>query len=524
MKKGIKFMGAILVCSFFGMQVAFASPSVSTSVSSSTIEKGSSVTFRVTIKNVASWNVRLNGTGSTSSCSTAAADATSSGNNTTKTFQITCKGTDIGLINFSLSGDATSSDGSNVNLSGNKRVNVTAVKPKSTNNYLKSIKVGDYPLTPEFKKETMEYSVKVPSTVNSVTLEASLEDGTARLSGTGEKEVNEGVNSFEIKVNAQNGDERIYKVNVIVEDENPIKVDIKGLEYTVIKNAKNIEKPELYEVSTIRIGESEVPAFVSEITGYTLVALKDSVGVTHFAIYDEKEKSYQLYQEIKTRGLILYIMEPQENYSGFIKTKEKIGDISYTVFKFQDASDFSLVYGMNIETGDKGYYLYDAKEQTFQRYNDEVSHKLQEENQKYKYVIMGFAGGCVFLVFVCMVLALHKPKKKTVKEKKRETEIKQVANETNEVFTDEKTELEKKLKNTKSSKKRKLDDEDLAKVEVEDAMKKMMDAEKLIQDYEKTVSISKKDLKQEKKKQSVEEDTMFDLFEDEKKKKKRKKS
>ena len=148
MKRKIKF-GLLMVFSIFlGMQVAMAAPSVSTSVSSGTIEKGSSVTFSVTIRNVASWNIKLNGIGSTTNCSNSFADATGNGNNSNKTFSITCKGSDVGLISFSVTGDATSQDGSNINVSGSKRVNVTAVKPKSTNNYLKSITVGEYELSP----------------------------------------------------------------------------------------------------------------------------------------------------------------------------------------------------------------------------------------------------------------------------------------------------------------------------------------------------------------------------------------
>lgn len=550
MKKGIKFMGLTFLCSFFGMQVALAAPSVSTSVSSSTIEKGSNVTFYVTIKNVASWNVKINGTGSTSGCSTAQADATSNGNNTTKTFSITCKGTDIGLINFSLSGDATSSDGSNVNLSGNKRVNVTAVKPKSTNNYLKSIRVGEYSLSPEFSKETMEYSVTVPSTVNSINLEATLEDGTASMSGTGEKEVDEGINSFEIKVNAQNGDERIYKVNVLVEDQNPIQIKIQDKEYTIIKNAKNVTKPDLYEMGTIQIGDFEVPSFVSDVTGYTLVAVKDSDGVIHFAIYDEKEHRYQLYQEVKSPGLIVYIMEPTSDYDGFYRSDLEIDGVSYNVFKMSDTSDFVLVYGMNVETGETGYFLYDTKEKTFQRYFDEMNQLLREENKKYKDVILGFAGVCVVLVLICMFSFLRKPKKKHAKKQKESLDLslkeemkKKVKKEdadqevnvepANDISNDKKSSKKGSKKSKKNSSKKELKDiptdpsigGETSEIEVEDAMKKMLDAEKMIQDYEKTVSISKEEIEREKKKQEheVPEETMFDLFEDEKKKKKRKK-
>ena len=58
-------------------------------------------------------------------------------------------------------------------------------------------------------------------------------------------------------------------------------------------------------------------------------------------------------------------------------------------------------------------------------------------------------------------------------------------------------------------------------------MKKMDDVTKMIEDYEKTVTLDKKELEKEKSedkpKEEVKEETMFDILgEDKKKKKKRK--
>lgn len=556
MKRKINFGILLLFSTFLGMRVAMAAPSVSTSVSSGTIEKGSSVTFYVTIRNVASWNIKVNGIGSTTNCSNSFADATGNGNNTNKTFSVTCKGSDVGLISFSVSGDATSQDGSNVNVSGSKRVNVTAVRPKSTNNYLKSITVGDYPLAPSFSKEVLEYSVTVPSTVNTIHLEASVEDGTASVTGTGEKEVEEGVNSFEIRVNAQNGDERIYKVNVNVEDQNPIEVTIDNQVYTIIKNPKNLVKPDLYEASTIKIQDIEVPCFVSDITEYTLVALKDSNGEVVFAIYDEKNSSYQLYEEQKSNTLVLYLLPFDEVLDGFVKSTVMIHEREYEAYKVQEDSDFAVVYAMNIETGEKNYYLYHAKDNTYQQYYDEMVTKLLEEKETYTYVILGFAGGCVLLMILCMIGFLRKPNKKLLKriaimEEQYHSSLHPVSNEAKESDNSEsekeeeekKTVTKKKSSRKRNEKKKKVVEEVEPKLEtrespeeelpdvleVDEAIHKMNDAEEMIREYEKTMALSKEALKKGKEKQMKEEqttkeieETMYDLFEEDKKKKKRK--
>ncbi len=557
MKRKIGF-GLLMVFSIFlGMQVAMAAPIVSTSVSQGTIEKGSSVTFYVTIRNAAAWNVKLSGIGSTTNCSKVEADVDKESKNNTRNFRLTCKGSDIGLISFSVTGDATSQDGSNINVSGSKRVNVTAVKPKSTNNYLKSITVGEYELSPSFQKEVLEYTVKVPSTVNLINLGATLEDSTASISGTGEKEVEEGANSFEIRVNAQNGNERIYKVTVLVEDQNPIEVAIGDEKYNIIKNIKNVEKPDLYESSTVIIAGIEVPCFISNITEYTLVALKSLDGKVVLAIYDEKNNSYQLYEEQKSNTLVLYLLPFEEVFDGFVKSTVMIHEREYEAYKVQEDSEYALVYAMNIETGEKNYYLYHAKDNTYQQYFDEMTKKLSTEKDTYQHVILGLAGGCIFLALLTMIGFLRRPNKKLLKriekmEEQRRGEIVLESNPLEEeklptlqeeepLVTPSKEKKKKRAKKEKKAKKKieEMEKEPIAKeevfekevpevLEVDEAIHKMNDAEEIIREFEKTMALSKEELKKAKNKEQNErsrkeiEETMYDLFEEEHKKKKRK--
>ncbi len=557
MKRVHKLLLFTLFSFFVVIPVALAAPSISTSVSSSSIEVGKNVTFYVTLRNVASWNIQVSGIGSTNGCSMADADASQSAQNVTKTFSVTCKGTNIGMINFSVSGDATSSDGSNINLSGDKRVNVTAARPKSTNNYLSSIQVGEYSLTPEFDKDTLEYSLTVPSTTNTVTIEAKAADGYASVEGTGEFEVDEGANVFSITVHAENGDERIYQVTVNVEDQNPIRISMDGGEYTVVKNVKHVTKPDLYEASTVQINGFEIPCYVSEVTNYILVVVKSSTGDNHFAIYDQDHQTYQLYEEQKSQSLILYVMKAPEALEGFHETTILINDVTYPAFKINDNSDFALVYAMNIETGDKNYYLYNQKENTYQLYFDEMANLLREENHTYKNVILVFACACIFLILLCAFAFLRKPKVRKIVEKKKEKDVVD-----SEQFEKWDLKKEKKQKKTSSQeenieKEEKTDDskkteepmvsEQTGVVDVQEALDKMNRVEDMILAYEQTMALSQKEIqkiesaqnkkkeknseakektkKENESKESTEkmEQTMYDLFEDEKKKKKVKK-
>ncbi len=550
MKRFKKFFGCGIISFFAFIPFVLAAPTIATSVSSSSIEVGRSVTFYVTLRNVASWNVHISGIGSTSGCSSQSADATNDGNNTTKTFSVTCKGTGIGIINFSVSGDATSSDGGNIGLSGDKRVNVTAARPKSTNNYLSSLQVGEYTLTPEFDKDTLEYSLTVPSTTNTVTIEAKAADGYASVSGTGEHEVIEGANAFPITVQAENGDERVYTVTVQVEDQNPIRVSLDGKDYTVIKNAKYIIKPELYEESTIQIQGFEIPCYISDVTGYTLVSLKTSDGISVFAIYDKEEDRYQLYEEQKSQSLVLYVMKAPDTFEGFHETTIIINQVSYPAFKIHDDSDFALVYAMNIETGEKNYYLYNQKENTYQLYFDEMVDLLQSENDTYKNVILGFAAFSVCLVILCAFAFLRKPKrsgkasKKVTHEKEEEAPV-QEKKEKKSKKSSKKEEVKEDEEKKEPSKEEESLQDDTGVVDVKDALAKMNNVEDMILEYEKTMALSKDEMKKienikkntkEKKKdtpnvkeekeskKSTEEmeETMYDLFSEDRKKKRKK--
>lgn len=403
----------------------------------------------------------------------------------------------------------------------------------SKNNYLKSLKVGEYELSPVFSKDTLEYSVTVPSTVNSINIETVKEDGSASVSGDGEKEVEEGINSFDIKVVAQNGDERVYKLVVNVEDKNPIKIKIDGQDYTVVKNAKNIVKPELYEQTTIKINDFDIPAFVNDVTKFTLVALKDKNGKIFLAIYDDKEKDYQLYMEEKSNNLTLYLMTPTEDLNGYIKSTIELNGFNYDCFKVKEDSDFSIIYAMNIETGEVGYFVYNSKENSFQKYFDEKVILLQEEQDKYKMVIMIFAGVSTFFLILCMFLLLRKPNKKLLKKIEVLENIQNVNVEQMEQKKEKKSD-DKKVKKNKKKKQEKEDVSDLKEeskkteeeYEPEKAMQKMLDVEKVIENYKKTMSLSKDELKKAQnleEKEDKSEETMYDLFAEDKKSKKKKK-
>ena len=521
-----------------------AAGSASISASANYVEEGSKVTFYISLKNVAAWDLTGQGYGATSGCSLGDQGVGDSGTgaNINKTLSVTCKTTSVGQVSFSISGNISSANGNNIektSVNTSKIVVVTEPREKDTNNYLKSISVKDYEITPEFNKDTMEYTVDVPATVNKVTIEAEKESSYATVEGTGEKEVDEGANTFEIKVTSETGVERIYKITVNVKDENPINITIDGEEYTIMKNLKNVETPSTYETTTVKINEFDIPAFHSETSGYTLVGVKNSEGKQLLAIYNEEENTYTLYNETKSDQLLLYIMKITEEKEGFIKSTVTINDITYDALKLNENSNYILIYAMDIVTAEKNYYVYDKDNNSYVVYNDELMNMYKTETEKYKQVILYGGVGAVVVIFILLIICMRKPKRQKKKkkelEKREEQEVKIEKIDIQKQKKDEEElerEIEEKLSKKEPSKSSKNPTNNNKKKKTPpktntEVLDKVNEATKIIEDFEETTALKKEDLKEvkEQNKKTTEEleATMYDLFKEEKPKKRKKK-
>ena len=520
-----------------------AAGSASISASANYVEEGSKVTFYISLKNVAAWDLTGQGYGATSGCSLGDQGVGDSGTgaNINKTLSVTCKTTSVGQVSFSISGNISSANGNNIektSVSTSKIVVVTEPREKDTNNYLKSIGIKDYEITPEFNKDTMEYTVDVPATVNKVTIEAEKESSYATVEGTGEKEVDEGANTFEIKVTSETGVERIYKITVNVKDENPINITIDGEEYTIMKNLKNVETPSTYETTTVKINEFDIPAFHSETSGYTLVGVKNSEGKQLLAIYNEDENTYTLYNETKSDQLLLYIMKITEEKEGFIKSTVTINDITYDALKLNENSNYILIYAMDIVTAEKNYYVYDKDNNSYVVYNDELMNMYKTETEKYKQVILYGGVGAIAIIFILLIICMRKPKrskkKKKELEKREEQEVKIEKIDIQKQKKDEEElerEIEEKLSKKEPSKSSKNPTNNNKKKKTPpktntEVLDKVNEATKIIEDFEETTALKKEDLKEvkEQNKKTTEEleATMYDLFKEEKPKKRKK--
>ena len=118
---------------------------------------------------------------------------------------------------------------------------------KSTNADLSNLGVTGYTISPAFDKDTLEYTLIVPSNVDKATITAELADDRATLTGTGEKDLNYGNNSFEVKVTAEDETtEKTYKVTI------------------------TREKKTDATLTDIKVDGVSIPGFDPDVTEYTI--------------------------------------------------------------------------------------------------------------------------------------------------------------------------------------------------------------------------------------------------------------
>lgn len=450
--KKIKVILISLFCLLVIPKTVFAASGKINVSGTSTVVVGNNVTVTVTLSSstlIGSWEMSLNydknylqlrsATSESNGIRMAASTATGV---KSKSYTFTFKTLKKGSTSVSVGGYLAYAyaDLSEISLSSNsKKINIITQAELeasySKNNNLASLGVEGFTLTPEFNANTLEYSVTVPEDTKNVNLTGTVQDKKASITGIGVQQVNQGNNKFLVTVKAENGSEKTYTINVDVKDENPIEVTVGDKKYTVVKIKENLPIASLYNEYSIKINEFDIPAYKNDYTGLVLVGLKDTDGNISLFIYDDENNSYKEYNELKLSQITIYPLKPEENVEGYKKGNVKIQDIDVEGFYLNEDSDFFVIYGVNVETGDKGFYMYDKKMQTLIKYNDELSSLLSEKIKLYTYIIIGFISLSVVMLIIIIVLVCKKgKKKKRGKDKEKVVEEKINKEDKNEII------------------------------------------------------------------------------------------
>lgn len=447
MKRIKKIFMAMLIGLLFPCIVNAASGSINIA-SSSTVVVGNKVTVTVTISSgtkMGSWQMSLNYDKSYLQLTNSTArdggtfmiDYAEDPGVLKKTYTFTFKTLKSGTTKLSVDGYRAyvSSDLSALSLSANtKQIRIITQAELeasySKNNNLSALEVEGFTLTPEFKTDVLEYSVVVPENTKEVNIKANVQDKRASVNGIGTQAVNPGTNKFFVVVRAQSGAEKTYVINVEVKDENPINVAVNGKNYTVVKIKENLPAASLYTETSININGFEIPAYKNDNTNLVLVGLKDEEGNISLYIYNKDKNEYQEYNEIGVNKITIYPLTSNEEIKGYKKDTITINGVKVDGYYYTKDSDYVIIYGINVETGDKGFYMYDKKMQSLIKYNDEYIIDLNKKIELYTYIIIGFSGVFILMIIIMISLAKKKSGKKK-NQKPIEKEIKKNVDEKN---------------------------------------------------------------------------------------------
>lgn len=289
----------------------------------------------------------------------------------------------------------------------------------STKAALKSIKVAAGTLTPAFKENITEYTVVVPYTQTDGLLTCDTLDKGAKVSVEGERELKVGLNKRTIVVVASNGETRRYNVTFNRLDENGndttvvqgsdeiILIDQK--EYVVAQDTSSVVIPKGFSLSSAQYGEKEIAA-CSDATG--------KITIVYLIAKDESEEGFYLLENDKfTRfcyiecAEVCYVIKEDsaDLPKGFYKSTYEHNGIKIPCFKYtsQEYSDFIVVLAVTTNGGE-GYYRYDLKENTMQRYSEFVGGIIDGEQEEVSVVTAPVRLTAVVLtvIFVLGIISL----------------------------------------------------------------------------------------------------------------------
>ena len=425
MKKLLKLLTLIFSLFLFISSVNAASATISVNTSASQVIVGNNVNVSVTISSssaLGSWEYNLNYdknifTLVSSDVELHYAGVVQNANTKSVTYRYTFKAKKSGLASFYI--DASSVIGFDESVfsvtNGKRNVKVITYaeyqSSLSNNNNLKSLIVEGSEITPEFNKDVTEYTVSVNEDVTEIKVTAIAEDNKAKVNGDGSLSVSAGTNSFNIVVVAENGSEKTYKLNVEVVDKNPIDVTIEDKKYTVVKISSLLTKPNSYIEKTITINEMEIPAFYSEITDFTLVGLKDENGNISLFIYEDG--TYLKYIELSFGQLTLYPLNMDEEIKGYEKSTISIGENRVECLQLDDSNRYRIIKAINVETNEKGLYLFDTKDNSAIKYDDSYIKELENKNKLLMYSTIAFA----LSTLLALIIFISKNSKKCKKNK-----------------------------------------------------------------------------------------------------------
>ena len=331
---------------------------------------------------------------------------------------------------------------------GSASVKINAAASSSKDASLSSLEISPGTLKPAFSADVTEYTAAVSSDVTSVTVSAPAKDGAAKVAISGNDDLQDGENTITCTVTAEDGETtKTYTIVVTKSDEAASSDEettadstetsggVVGEEgnWTVADTFDDSELPSGFTATEIEYEGRTVKAATDD-SGMTLLYMTDDTGKGDFFVYNSETGTLSAYVVVKMAEKTVVVLPPEcipEGTAlpdGFAECTIDIGDHTVHGWIWKDSGDsapeYCVVYGRN-ENGDEGFYRYDQKEMTLQRYFQDPDaadarskylkvaedyNSLLKDYEIRGFFVIGLFALCIILVIIVVVLLLRKPK------------------------------------------------------------------------------------------------------------------
>lgn len=315
---------------------------------------------------------------------------------------------------------------------------------KSSDNTLKSIKISAGTLSPAFSPNVTEYKVTVPNSVDYFSI-----DGYKNHSGATVKytdgpgpNIKVGTTVRVITVTAENGAVKKYNITVtrlpadttssstssndtssttstVEPEENKLETSVDGNKMTVAEIIPEDVTAAGFTKGEYTFNSVHVPAFLDSDGKVVLLYLLNEENEGALYLYDSAtglfkkpvtvsgSKNYTIIPlNSITRDQILIDTESVFNLSTVTVGEQ---EVEAYVYKDEKLSDFAVVCAIN-EDGEKGFYRYDTKEGTLQRYvaeyreSDKTSAKVNGLVLNDTIVVISCAAACIVAIIAILII------------------------------------------------------------------------------------------------------------------------
>lgn len=280
----------------------------------------------------------------------------------------------------------------------------------SSNNALSSLTVSAGTLTPAFDPAITEYTLSLPSRSDRLTITANPSDSRATVQGDGDISLQDGETSLSVVVTAEDGSAKAYTITVQVAQAPTLFLDYNGQRLGVVKDVSQVTPPAGFApAEPITYSGDTLPIWTDVSGKRTLVYLMDEeTSAQGFYLFSQTTGVQSPYLPILC-GSVTYIYTdiPKELSSvpGLTPATVKAFGQALNGWTYNDASlkDFCVLYLMD-DAGSYGYYTYDSREETLQRFSGAVFTDDAGQSLRVPMLYVYIAGGAALVLLILLIV------------------------------------------------------------------------------------------------------------------------